>query len=114
WTKALEQAMGTEAFAESLGKMLDRFLTVQGAAQEAARRANKATLDALGLPTREQIVALSRQLADGEDRLEAIEDQVQAFRGRPPSPSSKAPRQSRTTRRAAPRKRSRKKQSEGL
>ena len=115
WTKALEQAMGTEAFAESLGKMLDRFLTVQGAAQEAARRTNKATLDALGLPTRDQIVALSRQLADVEDRLEAIEDQVEALRGGTPSKSSKPPRQDRTTRRPAPaRKRSRKKQSEAL
>jgi hypothetical protein len=109
WTRALEQAMGTDAFAQSLGKMLDRFLTVQGAAQEAARRTNKATLDALGLPSREQIIAISRQLADVEDRLEAIEDQVEALRGGPPSASPKSRGRGRTTRSGAARKRSNRK-----
>ncbi len=78
WSKALEDAMSTPAFAEALGKTLDQFLTVQGKAKEAAKRSNKATLDALGLPSREQITGLSRQLMDLEDRLESLEDKIDA------------------------------------
>lgn len=90
WTRALEQAMGTEAFAQSLGKTLDQFLTVQGAAKQAVEQSSQATLQALGLPSRDQVVGLSRQLMDLEDRIEAIEDAVGAL-GRPePSPAKTA------------------------
>ena len=51
---------------------------MQGKAKQAAARANKATLDALGLPSRDQIVGLSRQLMDLEDRLEGLEDKIDA------------------------------------
>ena len=78
WSKALEEAMSTPAFAEALGKTLDQFLTVQGKAKQAAAQSSKATLDALGLPSRDQIVGLSRQLMDLEDRIEGLEDKIAA------------------------------------
>ena len=82
WTRALEQAMGTEAFAQALGKTLDQFLTVQGAAKQTLEQSSQATLQSLGLPSRDQVVGLSRQLMDLEDRIEAIEDAL--GRARPP------------------------------
>lgn len=85
WSRALEQAMGTEAFAEALGKTLDQFLTIQGKARQAAERSGKAAIDALGLPSREQVVGLSRQVMDLEDRLEAIEDKLDEFGSGPPA-----------------------------
>jgi len=81
WTKALEQAMGTDAFGEALGKTLDQFLTLQDKTQEAVQGSSKATLDALGLPSKDQIIGLSRQLMDLEDRLESLEDQIGALGG---------------------------------
>ena len=78
WSRALEQAMGTEAFAEALGKTLDQFLTVQGKARQAVERSGKAAIDAVGLPSREQVVGLSRQMMDLDDRLEAIQDRLEA------------------------------------
>ena len=78
WSRALEQAMGTEAFAEALGKTLDQFLTVQGKARQAVERSGKAAIDAVGLPSREQVVGLSRQMMELDDRLEAIEDRLEA------------------------------------
>ena len=83
WSRALEQAMGTEAFAEALGKTLDQFLTIQGKARQAAERSGKAAIDALGLPSREQVVGLSRQVMDLEDRIEALEDKLDGLRDSP-------------------------------
>ena len=80
WSRALEKAMGTEAFAEALGKTLDQFLTIQGKARQAAERSGKAAIDAVGLPSREQVVGLSRQMMDLEDRLEALEDKIEDVR----------------------------------
>ncbi len=80
WSGALEKAMGTEAFAEALGKTLDQFLTIQGKARQAAERSGKAAIDAVGLPSREQVVGLSRQMMDLEDRLEALEDKIEDVR----------------------------------
>ena len=91
WSRALEQAMQTEAFAEALGRTLDQFLTVQGKAREAAERSGKATIDALGLPSRDQVIGLSRQMMDLEDRLETLEDKLDALGSRPPAPAAAPP-----------------------
>ena len=87
WSRALEQAMGTETFAEALGKTLDQFLTIQGKARQAVERSSKATIDALGMPSRDQVVGLSRQMMDLEDRLEGLEDKLDALGSRPPAPA---------------------------
>ena len=96
WSKALEEAMSTPAFAEALGKTLDQFLTVQGKAKRAAAKSSKATLDAMGLPSREQIVGLARQLMDLEDRLESLEDKIDA--GAAPRPAATRARAKAATR----------------
>lgn len=79
WTNALEQVMGTEAFAQALGKTLEQFLAVQGQAKKGIDQSTKATVDALGLPSKEQVVGLARHLMDLEDRLEALDDKIDAL-----------------------------------
>mgnify|MGYP002636163784 CR=1 FL=1 len=103
WAKALEGAMSTPEFAEALGKTLDQFLTVQGKVKETAKRTNKATLEALGLPSREQITGLSRQLMDLEDRLESLEDTLDAGAGtaRPVRPAAPRARAKKTVKKPA-------------
>ena len=91
WSQAVEQAMQTEAFAAALGKTLDQFLTVQGKARQAAERSGKAAIDAIGLPSRDQVVALSRQMMDLEDRFEALEDKLDALASRPAAAAPAAP-----------------------
>jgi hypothetical protein len=86
WSKTLEQVMSTPAFAEALGKTLDRFLAVQSKAKQTAATSSKATLDALGLPSRDQIVELSDQLMNLEDRLRSLEDRIEA--GAAPRPAA--------------------------
>ena len=101
WSRALEQVMGTEAFAEALGKTLDQFLSVQAKARQATESSTKAALESLGLPSREQVVGLSRQMMDLEDRIESLADQLDALGDRPaaaaptttaPSPPRRQPR----------------------
>ena len=71
WSRTFEQVMGTEAFAEALGKTLDQFLSVQAKTRETTERSTRAAIETLGLPSREQVIGLSRQMMDLEDRIEA-------------------------------------------
>ena len=93
WSRALEQVMGTEAFAEALGKTLDQFLSVQAKARQATERSTRAAIEALGLPSREQVIGLSRQMMDLEDRIESLADKLDALAARPPAvaPTTTAP-----------------------
>lgn len=76
WGKVLEQAMGTEAFAQALGKYLEQWLALQAPVKKAAAESTEATLSALGIPSRSQVVGIARQLVDLEDRIEGLEDKL--------------------------------------
>ena len=107
WSRALEQVMGTEAFAEALGKTLDQYLSVQAKARQATEQATKAGIESLGLPSREQVVGLSRQMMDLEDRIESLADQLDALGARPAAEAAT------TTDPAQPRRRTRRKAATG-
>ena len=101
WSRTFEQVMGTEAFAEALGKTLDQFLSVQAKTREATERSTRAAIETLGLPSREQVIGLSRQMMDLEDRIEALADKLDALDTRPTSATTTTdpPRPRRQTRR---------------
>ncbi len=82
WQKVLEQAMGTEAFAQALGKYLDQWLSLQAPVKKVAEETTETTLHALGVPSRGQVVGISRQLVDLEDRIEGLEDRLGALLAR--------------------------------
>ena len=107
WSRALEQVMGTEAFAEALGKTLDQYLSVQAKARQATEQATKAGIESLGLPSREQVVGLSRQMMDLEDRIESLADQLDALGARPAAAAATTPAP------AQPRRRTRRKAATG-
>ena len=95
--------MGTDAFAEALGKTLDQFLTAQSTARASFEKSNRAAVAALGLPSRDQVVGISRQLMDLEDRLEALEDQLARLaKGSDASSTRKPPRKQPSRKRKAP------------
>ena len=101
WSRTFEQVMGTEAFAEALGKTLDQFLSVQAKTRETTERSTRAAIETLGLPSREQVIGLSRQMMDLEDRIEALADKLDALDTRPTSAptTTDPPRPRRQTRR---------------
>ncbi len=76
WSKALEQAMSTETFAQAMGKQLESFLGAAGPIKKAAEQQIEATLSALGVPSRSQVVGLARQLVQLEEKVDGLEERL--------------------------------------
>ena len=79
WNAVLERTMATPAFAESSGKFLETFL----AAQKTVRDNMRSYLEAINVPTREDIarlgelvIHLEEKIDQLDDRLATIEDQL--------------------------------------
>ena len=79
WAKVLEQAMSTEAFAQAMGKQLEGFLQTAGPVKKAAEQQVEASLAALGVPSRGQVVGLARQLVQLEEKVDRLEDRLDAI-----------------------------------
>jgi polyhydroxyalkanoate synthesis regulator phasin len=76
WSRVLEQAMGTDAFAKAMGKQLEGFLNVSGPAKKAAEQQIEVSLSGLGMPSRTQVTALARHLAQVEEKINTLEDKL--------------------------------------
>ena len=74
WSKVLEQAMGTEAFAQTMGKQMETFLNTSGPAKKAAEQQIDQALATLNLASRAQLTAVAKQIVELEERLERIEE----------------------------------------
>src|SRR5262247_1420673 len=79
WSKALSQAMSTEAFAQTMGKTLDQWLTSQAPAKRLNDQSIEATLQALNVPSRTQVAAVAKQIAELEVRLDGLDDALAAL-----------------------------------
>lgn len=73
WNRAFNQAMGTEAFAESMGRSMETALMMQ---QRLAQQFEQ-TLKAWNLPTRSDVTALGERLAAIEERLEELAEKLE-------------------------------------
>jgi phage shock protein A len=82
WSKVLEQAMGTENFAQAMGKQLEGFLSVAAPVKKAAEQQVEAGLATLGLPSRSQVLGLAKQIAGLEEKIEGVEDRIDAVLAR--------------------------------
>jgi hypothetical protein len=82
WSKVLEQSMGTEAFAQAMGKQLEGFLSVAAPVKKAAEQQVEAGVASLGLPSRNQVIGLAKQVAGLEEKIEGVEDRIDAVLAR--------------------------------
>ena len=82
WSRVLGQAMSTEAFAQQMGRSLESWLAAQAPAKKATEQALEQTLQALNLASRTQLTSVARQIVELEERLERVEDGIQAILGR--------------------------------
>ena len=78
WSRALGEAMNTEVFAQMLGRYLDQWLVTTAPVKKAADQATDQALQTLNLASRSQLTAVARQIVELEERVEKIEEAVNA------------------------------------
>ncbi len=78
WSRVLGQAMGSEQFAKMMGQSLDQFLVAQAPARKLVDQQVEQTLQALNLPSRTQVTGVAKQIVELEDRIERLEDAINA------------------------------------
>jgi polyhydroxyalkanoic acid synthase PhaR subunit len=72
WSTALERAMSSPAFAETQGKVLETFLQ----AQRAVRDQMRGYLEAVNVPTREDIARLGELIVGLEEKVDQLDDRL--------------------------------------
>ncbi len=95
WNQYLNQVMGSENFAATMGRSMEAILTMQNRLAQQF----ETTLKAWNLPTRGDIIALGERLTEIEERLDRLADLADRDRrasarprtARPPRPDSSAP-----------------------
>ncbi|PYN90430.1 MAG: hypothetical protein DMD87_01765 [Candidatus Rokuibacteriota bacterium] len=78
WSKVLGQAMGTEQFAKLMGQSLDQMLVTAAPAKKVVDQQIEQALQALNLPSRSQLTGIAKQLVELEDRIDRLEDSMNA------------------------------------
>jgi hypothetical protein len=73
WSEAFRQAMGTEAFAESLGQAISQTLTMTERVRANVNPQIDAALGMANLPSRQQIDRLLAHVIELDDRLNDLE-----------------------------------------
>ena len=82
WSRVLEQAMGTDTFAQVMGKQLEGFLNVSGAGQEGGRAADRRLARRRSAcrhaPRSWRWLATWSQV---EEKIDGLEDKLERSRG---------------------------------
>lgn len=74
WNSFLNNAMATDEFSQTMGRMMDVYLNVQKQMNEVMGR----YLQLINVPTRNDILAVGERLSQIEERLTSIEDGLKA------------------------------------
>jgi polyhydroxyalkanoic acid synthase PhaR subunit len=78
WNSALEHAMAMPSFAEAQGRFLESML----GAQKMVRDNTRTMLEAMNLPTREDIARLGELIIALEEKIDQLDDRVLALQER--------------------------------
>lgn len=73
WSKAMVEAVNTEAYASATGAMLDASLSASAPFREAVQKSMVQTLQMLNLPTRADFEGLAERMTHIEMRLDDID-----------------------------------------
>jgi hypothetical protein len=79
WSRVLGQAMTTESFAQLMGRSLETMLAAQAPLKKQGEQAVEQTIAALNVASRSQLTAVAKQIVELEERLERVEEGVQAI-----------------------------------
>lgn len=94
WNSFLNNAMSTDEFSQSMGRMMDVYLGMQKSMNETMGR----YFSALNIPSRNDILGLADRLGAIEDRLTSIESSLSSMKAGKAAPAEApaAPRPPRT------------------
>lgn len=84
WNAFLNNAMATDEFSQTMGRMMDVYLNVQKQMNEVMGR----YLQLINVPTWNDVMAIGERLSQIEDRLVSIEDALSAARRANPQADS--------------------------
>lgn len=94
WSKAMIQAVNTEAYASAAGAMLDASLSASAPFREALQKSMLQTLQMLNFPSRADFESLAQRLTHIEMRLDDMDAKLDSLRqpapSRAPSPKRKS------------------------
>ncbi|HXD96283.1 MAG TPA: poly(R)-hydroxyalkanoic acid synthase subunit PhaE [Candidatus Acidoferrum sp.] len=79
WSRVLGQAMNTESFAKLMGGSLESWLAAQAPLKKAGEQAVEQTLQGMNVASRTQLTSVAKQIVELEERLERVEDGIQAI-----------------------------------
>jgi len=75
WNETIERAMAQPGFAEQSGKMMETFL----AGQKATREGMRTWLEAINVPTREDIARLGELIIGLEEKVDQLDDRLEGI-----------------------------------
>ena len=73
WSKAMTDAVNTEAYAETSGRMLDMYLTAAAPLRAIIEQTMTQLLNQLSLPSRAEVLSLAERLTNIELRLDDLD-----------------------------------------
>jgi polyhydroxyalkanoic acid synthase PhaR subunit len=73
WSKAMIDAVNTDAYSQAMGSWLDTYLTVSAPLRQTMETAMTQVLTQLNMPTRSDITALAERLTNIEMRLDDLD-----------------------------------------
>jgi hypothetical protein len=82
WSRVLGQAMSSESFAQLMGRSLDGWLAAQAPLKKAGEQSLEQLLQGLNVASRSQLTSVAKQIVELEERLERVEDGIQAMLAR--------------------------------
>jgi hypothetical protein len=91
WSKAMIEAVNTEAYASATGAMLDASLSASAPFREALQKSMVQALQMLSLPTRADFESLAERMTHLEMRLDDIDAKLDDL-SRTPRTSAKPPK----------------------
>lgn len=92
WSKAMIEAVNSEAYAEATGRMLDAYLSISAPFRQVMEGTMTQTLTQLNMPTREDVTSLAQRLTNIEMRLDDLDARFDDLMARlPATPPASAP-----------------------
>jgi hypothetical protein len=73
WSKAMTEAVNTDAYAETTGRMLDTYLTAAAPLRKVIEQTMTQLLNQLGLPSRAEVVSIAERMTNIELRLDDLD-----------------------------------------